>query len=173
MPRRGAADLLDAKPERFKKFGTHRRSRAVSVLALASLQNFFREKVRVDDADDAAFLVHDGESEKFVKHEKFARIENGSLGGNSDDPTYHDFAQRRFERRGQQAPRGHYACQSLLFINDVKINDPLTHPLASDALQRVAHSHVRIEQRKILSRMLDDCSIEIGNTGSDVHLATR
>ena len=36
-PRRRAPDLFDAKPERFKKFGTNRRSRTMPVLAFASL----------------------------------------------------------------------------------------------------------------------------------------
>src|SRR5437868_2738379 len=36
-PRRGASDLFDAKSQRLKKFGADRRSRALSILALAGL----------------------------------------------------------------------------------------------------------------------------------------
>src|SRR5262252_5829008 len=55
-PRRSAADLFEPKPERLKKFGSHRRSCTMSILAprlqrcstcgqVASPQDFFREKV--------------------------------------------------------------------------------------------------------------------------------
>src|SRR6266540_1429594 len=78
VPGRRAADLLDVKAESLKDFGTHLRNRSpnLSGFALACLQDFFGEKVRVDDAHHAALLVHDGKRQKFVEHKKFARFEH-------------------------------------------------------------------------------------------------
>src|SRR2546427_9570366 len=98
-PRRRASNLFKAKPERLKKFGAQHRGGALSTLTVTCLQNFLREQVRVDHADDAALPVHHWKGEKFVEHEKFARVEDSGGRGGGDNAREHDLTERRFPRR--------------------------------------------------------------------------
>src|SRR5882724_845033 len=113
----------------------------MSVLALTRLQNFFGEKVRVDDADDTALFVDDRKREKFVEHKKLARLEDGGSRGNSHDTRHDDLSQRCFKRCAQQTPRGHHTNESSLLIDGIKVNDAFAHALAPDALQRFSYGH--------------------------------
>src|SRR5262249_57963137 len=126
------------------------------MLGISCLQNFFGKQVRVDDSDHAALFIHDGESEKFIKHEELACLEYGCFRGNSHDAPHHYFMQRGFQWRSQQTPGRDDAYKSLLFIDRVKVNYTLANALASDPLQRVANRHVSIQQRKILPRVVND-----------------
>ena len=67
------------------------------IFAFTGLQNFFSEKVRVDNAHDVPFFVNHWEREKLVEHKKFARIENSRIRRNSHDAWGHDLAQRHFQ----------------------------------------------------------------------------
>src|SRR5262249_59168547 len=131
-PRRCTADLFEPKTERLKKFWTDRDSAATagSILCLACFQNLLGKQVRVDDSNHPALFVHDRESEKFVKHKELARVEHRCFRRNSHDAPHHDFAQRGFQWRHQQAPGRHDANESLLFIDRIKINYALAHTLA-------------------------------------------
>ena len=174
-PGRCTTDLFEAKTERLKKLRTDRPSPATarSILGLACFQDFFGKQIRVDDSNHAALFVHDRESEEFVKHEELARVEHRCLRRNSHDAPNHHFAQCGLQWRGQQAPGRHDAHESLLFIDRVEINYALTNALAPDPLQRFANRHVRVQQRKIFPRMLEDRRTKIGNAVGKIHLATR
>ena len=139
--------MFEAKTKRLKKLRTDRPSLATAglILSIACFQNFLGKQVRVDDSNHAALLVHDRESEEFIKHEELARVEHRCLRRNSHNAPHHHFANRGFQWRGQQAPGRHDAHQSLLFIDRIKINYALAHALAPDPLQRFANRHVRIQ----------------------------
>src|SRR4030095_1087190 len=83
-PGRGAADLFNVKAESLKQFRTHLcdRSACFAAFAVARLQNFSGEKIRVYDATHSALLVHDRECEKFVEDKKFAGLKNRRRRGN-------------------------------------------------------------------------------------------
>ena len=172
-PRRCAPDLLDVKTERLEKFGAHRRSATMSIFAFTRLQNFLGKQIRVDHADDVALLVHNGEGEKLVEHKEFASVQDGCVGRNGNDALHHDLAQLCFQRCGQQATRWNHADKPTPFVHYIKVNDTLAYAFAPDALECFAHGHIVVEQRKILTRVLDNRRLKIGNAGSDVHLATR
>src|SRR5213596_45345 len=141
--------------------------------SLSPASKISSEKIRIYDPDDAALFVHHGKRKKFVQHEKFACVEYGGGRGNSHDARHHDPAQRCFQRRRQQTTGGNYANEPFLLVNRVKVNDAFAHAFASDALERFAYRHVRIQQRKILARMFDNRRVEIRDARSDIHLATR
>ena len=163
------------KAESLKEIRTHLSDRTppFSGYTVACLQNFFGEKVRVDDANHAALLVHDWECEKFVEHKKFAGVKNRCAGRNSHHAWNHDLAQRCFQRCRQQTACRNDANQPFLFVDRIKINDAFTHAFTPDALQRFTYRHARAEQRKILARVIDYRRIKIGNRGGDVHRFTR
>src|SRR6266581_963636 len=106
-------------------------------------------------------------------HGKRACVEDGGGRGNSHDARHHNPAQRCFQRRRQETTGGNYANEPFLPVNRVKVNDAFAHAFASDALERFAYRHVRIQQRKILARMFDNRRVKIRDARSDIHLATR
>src|SRR5207253_1689055 len=98
-PGRCPSDLFEVKTEGFEDVITNRCCRSLLLLALA--QNFFGKQTDVNQADDAALLIHDWEREKFVEHEKFARVQNSRAGRDCNHAPNHDVAQLSFECGGK------------------------------------------------------------------------
>ena len=139
------------------------RGRTLSIFAFARLKDFVGKKARVDNADDVAMLVNHWEGEKFVEDEKFAGIKHGCARGNGNDATHHDLTQSRLESRGQQTPCRQDTDQTLVGVDGEEIDYTFTDAFAPDAVERLAHGHVRIQERKIFPRVFDNWRIEIGD----------
>src|SRR5207249_2052420 len=168
-PRRCTADLFEMKSQDLEDIVPNGRGRTLSIFAFAHLKNFFGKKARVDNADDVAVLVNHWEGKEFVEHEKFAGIKHGCARGNGNDATHHDLVQRRVERRGQQTPCRQDSDQTFVGVYSKEINYTFANAFPPDAIKRFGHDHVRIQERKIFARVLDNPRVEIGNASGFRH----
>ena len=156
-------DLLQVKPERFEDIVPNRCDRVPLFFAVARLKNFLGKQTDIDHTNNPTLFVNNRKREELVEHKKFACVEDGSLRRNGYEPADHDLSERSIERRGEQPPSGQHSDESLFRIDRVEVNNALADTFAADALERVRHAHVSVQEWKIFPRVLNDRRIEIGN----------
>ena len=137
--------------------------------AISCFEHFFSEKTYIDDADHPAPLVHDRKREEFVEDEKFARLQYSCGRWNGDHAPNHDFFQARFQRGCQQAPCRQNSNETFLGIDREEVDHPFSYAFAPDAIERPGDTHVRIEQRKIFARVINNQRVKIRTADRVIH----
>ena len=77
--------------------------------------------------------------------------------------------ERRVERRGQQTPCRQDSDETFIGVYSKEINYTFANAFPPDAIKRFGHDHVRIQERKIFARVLDNPRVEIGDASGFRH----
>src|SRR5581483_3323309 len=93
----------------------------VRPLVLRHAEKLFVKQTNIDSSDDAALRIDHWKREKFVQHEKFARIEHGRCLRNRDHALNHQLGDFFLRLREQKTARRQHAGELSAFIDDVKI----------------------------------------------------
>jgi len=79
-----AAQMGEAKPQRFEYL-----IRLSSDVLISFLEHFGGKQADIDNADDVTIGIDNWESEEFIKHKEFSRIEDGSCCRDGKDAFHH------------------------------------------------------------------------------------
>src|SRR5690606_28710996 len=98
----------------------------------------------IHNTNQVPIAIDNGECQKTVQDEEFASLENRGGIRDSDEVLHHDVPKQTCGGIQQQSPNGDNAHESILFVDDVEIDNPALHRVFADCEQRFSHRLVHM-----------------------------